>query len=100
MRFHLLLFKEEFSSSKRRGVFQNNFQIFDLVIIRGRLGFKIIAHFREVAELINDKGRGKIDDSDTDQHTYLDVWPGTTCSLAWLVAGCNTLVGGKTGYRK
>ncbi len=30
--------------------------------------------------------------------TYLDVWPGTTCSLAWLVAGCNTFGGGKTGY--
>ncbi len=29
--------------------------------------------------------------------TYLDVWPGPTCSLAWLVAGCNTLGGGKTG---
>jgi hypothetical protein len=26
--------------------------------------------------------------------TYKDVWPGTPCRLAWLVAGCNTLVGG------
>jgi hypothetical protein len=23
--------------------------------------------------------------------TYLDVWPGTTCGLAWLVACFNTL---------
>ncbi len=30
----------------------------------------------------------------------IDVWPGTTCSLARLVAGFNTLGGGKTGYRK
>ncbi len=27
--------------------------------------------------------------------TYLDVWPGTTCSLAWLGAVSNTLGGGK-----
>ncbi len=26
--------------------------------------------------------------------TCIDVWPGTPCSLAWLVAGCNTLGGG------
>ncbi len=30
---------------------------------------------------------------------YLDDWPGTTCSLAWLVAGCNMLGGGKTVSR-
>jgi hypothetical protein len=32
--------------------------------------------------------------------TYIDVWPGTTCSLAWLVVGCNRLGGGKTSYPK
>ncbi len=33
---------------------------------------------------------------ESQQHwpTYIDVWPGTPCSLAWLVAGCNTLGGG------
>jgi hypothetical protein len=29
----------------------------------------------------------------TDQR-YIDVWPGTPVSLAWLVSGCNTLGGG------
>ncbi len=29
---------------------------------------------------------------------YIDVWPGTPCNLAWLIAGRHTLGGGSSEY--